>query len=140
RSGGARIAPVRPNGRHRRQRYVSVLSALVWFALSYGVAIGGHLLLNASPCRLLSPALFRYFGVARTTSTVVGQLGLMGVHRAGLREAARLAEGDDDGLLLLRRGVRAVLVLALPVASLVSGGVTYVLADGYATSTRLLMA
>lgn len=128
------------SGRHRRQRYVSVLSALVWFAISYGVAIGGYLLLNASASRLLSPALFGYFIVAMTTSTVIGQLGLMGVHRAGLREASKLAEGDDEGLLLLRRGVRAVLVLALPVASVVSGAVVYALADGYATSTRLLMA
>jgi O-antigen/teichoic acid export membrane protein len=119
---------------------VSVLSALVWFAISYGVAIGGYLLLNASASRLLSPALFGYFVVAMTTATVVGQLGLMGVHRAGLREAARMAEGDDEGLLLLRRGVRAVLVLALPVASLVSGAVAYVLADDYSTSARLLMA
>lgn len=139
RRGGARIAPALPNGRHRRQRYVSVLSALVWFAISYGVAIGGYLLLNASASRLLSPALFGYFVVAMTTATVVGQLGLMGVHRAGLREAARLAEGDDEGLLLLRRGVRAVLVLALPVASIVSGVITYALADNYATSTRWLM-
>jgi O-antigen/teichoic acid export membrane protein len=138
--GGARIAPRPPNGRHRRQRYVSVLSALVWFAISYGVAIGGYLLLNASASRLLSPDLFGYFVVAMTTSTVVGQLGLMGVHRAGLREAARLAEDDDEGLLLLRRGVRAVLVLALPVAGLASGAAAYALADGHSTPTRLLIA
>ena|GEM_PF-1290214 len=140
RRGGVRIAPARPSGRHRRQRYVSVLGALVWFAISYGVAIGGYLLLNASASRLLSPALFGYFVVAMTTATVVGQLGLMGVHRAGLREAAKLAEGDDEGLLLLRRGVRAVLVLALPVASVVSGGVAFVLADEYDTETRWLIA
>jgi O-antigen/teichoic acid export membrane protein len=130
---------VRPNGRHRRQRYVSVLSALVWFAISYGVAIGGYLLLNASASRLLSPALFGYFVVAMTAATVVGQLGLMGVHRAGLREAAQLAEGDDEGLLLLRRGVRAVLVLALPLAGFVSGAVAFALADDYDTSTRWLV-
>jgi hypothetical protein len=130
---------VRPNGRHRAQRYVSVLSALVWFAISYGVAIGGYLLLNASASRLLSPALFGYFVVAMTAATVVGQLGLMGVHRAGLREAARLAEGDDEGLLLLRRGVRAVLVLALPLAGFVSGAVAFALADDYDTSTRWLV-
>jgi O-antigen/teichoic acid export membrane protein len=140
RGGGARIAPSLPNGKHRRQRYVSVFGALVWFAVSYGVAIGGYLLLNASASRLLSPALFGYFVVAMTTATVVGQLGLMGVHRAGLREASRLAEGDDEGLLLLRRGVRAVLVLALPVASVISGAVAFALADGYDTSTRWLMA
>jgi O-antigen/teichoic acid export membrane protein len=138
--GGSRIAPVQPNGRHRRQRYVTVLSALVWFAISYGVAIGGYLLLNASASRLLSPSLFGYFVVAMTASTVAGQIGLMGVHRAGLREAARLAEHDDEGLLLLRRGVRAVLVLALPVASVVSGAVAFALADDYSMSTRWLMA
>jgi O-antigen/teichoic acid export membrane protein len=140
RTRGTRIAPVEPNGRHRRLRYVSVLSALVWFAISYGVAIGGYLLLNASASRLLSPSLFGYFVIAMTASTVAGQIGLMGVHRAGLREAARLAEHDDEGLLLLRRGVRAVLVLALPVASLVSGAIAYGLADGYSTSARWLMA
>ncbi|HYJ66469.1 MAG TPA: lipopolysaccharide biosynthesis protein [Nocardioidaceae bacterium] len=140
RVGGSRIAPVQPNGRHRRQRYVSVLSALIWFAISYGVAIGGYLLLNASASRLLSPSLFGYFVVAMTTSTVAGQIGLMGVHRAGLREAARMAEHDDEGMLALRRGVRAVLVLALPVASVVSGAITFALANDYATSTRLLMA
>ncbi len=130
---------MQPNGRHRRQRYVSVLSALVWFAISYGVAIGGYLLLNASASRLLSPALFGYFVVAMTAATVVGQLGLMGVHRAGLREAARLAEGDDEGLLLLRRGVRAVLELALPLASIVSGAVAFALADGESTTERWLV-
>ena len=130
---------MQPNGRHRRQRYVSVLSALVWFAISYGVAIGGYLLLNASASRLLSPALFGYFVVAMTAATVVGQLGLMGVHRAGLRETARLAEGDDEGLLLLRRGVRAVLVLALPLASVVSGAVAFALADGQSTTERWLV-
>jgi O-antigen/teichoic acid export membrane protein len=140
RGGGSRIAPARPSGRHRRQRYISVLSALVWFAISYGVAIGGYLLLNATASRLLSPSLFGYFVIAMTASTVAGQIGLMGVHRAGLREAARLADDDDEGMLALRRGVRAVLVLALPVASLVSGAITYALADDYATSTRWLMA
>jgi O-antigen/teichoic acid export membrane protein len=138
--GGSRIAPVQHSGRHRRQRYVTVLSALVWFAISYGVAIGAYLLLNASASRLLSPSLFGYFVIAMTTATVAGQIGLMGVHRAGLREAARLAEHDDEGMLLLRRGVRAVLVLALPVASVVSGAIAFALADNYSTSTRWLMA
>jgi uncharacterized membrane protein YfcA len=72
---------------------LSLRGSIGWFALSYAGAILGYLAVNAFAARLLDDE-FGYFVIAVTASTLLGQLGLIGVHRGGLREAARL--GPDD--------------------------------------------
>ncbi len=102
---------------------------MVWFAASYGVAILGYLLLNAVASRWLGSDDFGYFVIAITATTLVGQVGLLGVHRSGLREAARLEMTDVAGLGELRRGVRAVSLVTLPLFSVITGVVAYFLID-----------
>lgn len=99
-----------------RPRPVSLRRSLVYFVPSYLVAIVGYLAVNAIAARMLGPSTFAYYVVLLTVTTLVGQLGLVGVHRSGLREASR-AEADVDVQALLR-GVRAVLRIPLPLVSL----------------------
>lgn len=108
---------------------VSLRGAMVWFALSYGVAILGYLALNAAASRLLGSGDFGYFVIAITATTLISQVGLLGVHRSGLREAARLDPADIEGLAQLRRGVRAVNLVTLPLVSLLSAIVTFLIVD-----------
>ena len=122
------------------RRRVSLRAALLWFAVSYSAAIIGYVAVNAFASRLLGPASFGYFVIAMTATTLVGQLTIVGVHRGGLREAARLQPGDDDGLRALRRGVRAVSLIPLPAAGFVTAAVTYVLVDSLPTLARLAVA
>lgn len=118
---------------------LSLGGAIVWFAASYGGAILGYLAVNAFAARLLGTD-FGYFIIAVTVSTLLGQLGLMGVHRGGLREAARMTPDDPDVLGELRRGVRAVTVLALPATSISTAAVTYAVLDAPDPSTRWAVA
>ncbi len=118
----------------RRQR-LSLGGAIVWFGVSYGAAILGYLAVNAFAARLLGDT-FGYFVLAVTVSTLLGQLGLIGVHRGGLREAARLQPGDDAGLSDLRRGVRAVSLTVLPATAVVTAAVTAALVDTDEPATR----
>ncbi len=116
----------------RRPR-LSIGGALGWFVASYGVALIGYLVVNAIAGRFLGPGLFGYFVLALTTAAVVGQLSLVGVHRSGLREAAKLRnrERTQDDIVELQRlvgGARAVTWVSLPVAALVCGCVAAVLA------------
>jgi O-antigen/teichoic acid export membrane protein len=97
---------------------------MVWFVGSYGVAIVGYVVLNAAASRLLGAQDFGYFVVAITATTLLGQIGLLGVHRSGLREAATMELTDLEGLALLRRGVRAVSLVTLPLIALISTLVT----------------
>ncbi|MBA3266165.1 MAG: lipopolysaccharide biosynthesis protein [Nocardioidaceae bacterium] len=110
-------------------------AASVWFAVSYGLAILGYLAVNAFAGRLLDDT-FGYFVIAITVSTMVGQLGLVGAHRGGLREASQLEPGDDAGLRTLRGDVRAVSLVTLPLTSVIAAMVTYALADGQDAGTR----
>lgn len=103
---------------HVRPSPVSLLRSLMYFIPSYIVAIFGYLGVNIIAARMLGPAQFGYLVVLMTVAGFVGQFSLMGVHRAGLREAAR-AE-DAKTLADLRRGVRAVLVVPLPMASVLT--------------------
>lgn len=112
----------------RRRPQVALSGAIGWFAVSYGGAILGYLAINAFAARLLTDS-FGYFVIAVTVSTLLGQLGLMGVHRGGLREAARLSSDDTDGLRELRRGVRAVSLVLLPATSIGTGAVTFAVID-----------
>ncbi len=118
---------------------LSLGGAIVWFAASYGGAILGYLAINAFAARLLGTS-FGYFVVAVTVSTLVGQLGLMGVHRGGLREAARMTAGDPAVLADLRRGVRAVSLTLLPATAVLTGGVTYAVVGDADTGTRWVIA
>ena len=109
-----------------RPKRLSVGASLVWFGVSYGGAVLGYLLVNSFAARLLGDE-FALFVVAVTASTVVGQLGLFGAHRGGLREAARLTPGDDAVLARLRRWVRAASWVTLPVTAALGGLATWAL-------------
>lgn len=117
----------------------SLASALGWFAASYGVAILGYLVANAVASRWLGLADYGYFVVALTASTVVGQLGLLGAHRGGLRDAARMASGDLATLTVLRRGARAAMLVSLPLTALLAG-VVLLVASGTDGDALLLAA
>ncbi len=121
------MSPRRPRGR------ASLLQALGWFGASYGLAILGYLVVNAVASRWLGVSQYGYFVVALTASTVVGQLGLLGAHRGGLREAARMSAGDEGSLHILRRGARAATLVTLPLAALGSGLVVGATASGSST-------
>lgn len=124
----------------RRPR-VSLLGSLGWFVGSYGVAIGGYLAANAIASRWLGADEFGYFVILVTASAVLGQLGLLGVHRAGLREAARMdGQRDDEVLEVLRRGARAVLVVPLPIVGLLGGAGVFLITAGESMSDRWTLA
>lgn len=118
---------------------LSLGGAVIWFAFSYGGAMLGYLAVNAFAARLLDER-FGYFVIALTVSTVLGQLALVGVHRGGLREAARLRPDDLDGLRELRRGVRAVSWLTLPAAGVATALVTFALLDDADPRSRWAIA
>lgn len=125
----------RADTHQKGRKRLSLRGAAVWFAFSHGAAILGYLALNAFASRLLGPDTYGYFVIALTVSTVLGQLGLVGVHRAGLREAARLEADDVEGLRSLRRGVRAVSLVTLPVTSVATAVVAFfVIADADAVT------
>lgn len=108
--------------------------------MSYGGAVLGYLAVNAFGAALLGSD-FGYFVLAMTLATLLGQLGLMGVHRGGLRDAARMTDGDPAVLGDLRRGVRAVSLLLLPAISLATTAVSYlILVTSQSDTDRLAVA
>ena len=119
---------------------MSLGRAIAWFAGAYAAAIAGYLGLSAAAGRLLGPESFGYFVVALTLALVAGQLGLIGVHRSGLREASRLEKEDVERLAELRRGVRAVVLVSLPLAGVVTGLIAWILASGQTTVDRAVIA
>lgn len=123
----------------RGTRRLSLGGAIVWFALSYGGVILGYLAINAFAARLLGTG-FGYFVIAVTVSTLLGQLGLMGVHRGGLREAAKMTPDDPLVLEDLRRSVRAISMLMLPAVAAATGAVTYVLLGSADEASRSTIA
>lgn len=106
---------------------LSLRRSMAWFVGPYSVAVLGYLLMYAAAARLLGREDLATFVVALTASALIGQVGLLGVHRSGLREAARLGDDDLEGLGQLRAGVMAVSFTALPVVSLFTAGVVYLL-------------
>ena len=136
-----------------RRPQLSLGGALGWFVASYGVALAGYLAINAIAARFLGPGQFGYFVLALTSSAVVGQLALIGVHRSGLREAAKLRDRGSDGsdgsgttndveeLQRLVGGARAVSWISLPAAAVVCGavaaGLTGDLGEGLALGLAL---
>lgn len=121
-SGGAQVEVTdsdtdAPTTAHRtRPRPMSLLRSMGNFVSSYLVAIFGYFGLNVVAARVLGTSGFGYYAIVIAVTTLVGQQGLCGVHRAGLREAAVVETVDQ--LAQLRRGVRAVLLTTLPGASL----------------------
>ena len=119
---------------------MSLGRAVVWFAIGYTAAIAGYLGLSAAAGRLLGPESFGYFVIALTLAMVAGQIGLMGVHRSGLREAARLEHDDVEQLAELRRGVRAVVLVSLPLAGVITGLIAWLLAGSQPPASRAVIA
>jgi len=124
----------------RTAKPTSLAHGVVWFGGGYGLAIVGYLALNATAARLLGASTFGYFVGILTLTTVLGQIGLLGVHRSGLREAARLSHDDVEQLAELRRGVRATTLVSLPAVSVVSGLVTWFLLGSLGTGDRTVMS
>ena len=123
-------------------RGASLLDALGWFALSYGFAIVGSLGINAIASRWLGVERFGYFVIAVTVSTGLGQLALLGVHRAGLRDAATMDVGADPDTVLrdLRSAARGAILVSLPVFGVLSAVVLYVVVDTLDRGPRLVLA
>lgn len=122
----------------RSRSNLSLFGALRWFGASYGLALLGYLATNAVASRWLGLAEYGYFVIVLTASTVLGQLALFGAHRGGLREAAVMEAGDEDGLRVLRAGVSAALRITLPLVSVIGGIVVWAVAGGE-TASRLLL-
>ena len=114
--------------RRTRPKPMSLLRGLGYFVPSYAVSIGGNVVLNAAAARTLGVSDFGYFVLIFTATVLVGQFALLGVHRSGLREAAR-AE-SDEAVGALRQGVRAVLLIPLPLASVATAAVMWGLRGG----------
>ena len=119
---------------------MSIGRAISVFVTWYGMAILGYLALNGIASRFLGQAEFGYFVGAVTLTATLGQLGLIGVHRSGLREASRLGHDDLDQLGELRRGVRATLLLSLPAVSVASGAAIWLLQPGRPPMNRFMLA
>lgn len=116
---------------------LSLGRSMAWFVGPYGFAIVGYLLLNAAAARLLGRDDLATFIVVLTVAGLLGQVGLVGVHRSGLREAAQLEPEDMQALGRLRGGVRAVSLTALPLVAGLTGAVTYALTLDRGTSEAL---
>lgn len=127
-------------GMHAAERKMSLGTAVIWFGAAYGVAIGGYLGLSAAAGRMLGPQAFGYFVAILTLTMVMGQIGLLGVHRSGLREAARLQQDDVEQLAELRRGVRAVVLVSLPLAGVVAGALAWLLWRNESADQRVVLA
>lgn len=115
--------------------------AMLWFAISYAGAVLGYLGVNAIAGRWLGPADFGFFVGALAGAGLLGQVGLVGSHRSGLREVARLRDVDDPATMaVLRNGVRAVLLTTLPLAGIVGGVGAWVIVRHETTATRIALA
>jgi O-antigen/teichoic acid export membrane protein len=123
----------------RADRPQSLSQSLAWFTSSYVVAIVGYLAVNAVAARALGSGLFGYFVIISTVALVVGQTSLVGVHRSGLREAARVRERTDPALPQLRDDV-AVIERTTVLGFSVATGVVLFLVESGDVSSRLLLA
>lgn len=124
-----------------RSRRASVGGALVWFAGSYAVAVLGFLGVSASAGRWLGPDDLGFFMGALAASTLLAQVGLVGSHRSGLREVARLRSADDPAAMgALRNGVRAVCLTTLPAMGLLAAAGAWLCAEGQPPAARAALA
>ncbi len=103
-----------------RPASMSLLRSLIYFVQSYFLAIIGYLAVNVIAARILGTSEFGYYVALVTATNLIGQLGLLGVHRAGLREASDA--NTVEALIDLRRGVRAVLLVPLPIVAAATTG------------------
>lgn len=119
----------------------TITRAMLWFAVSYAGALAGYVGLNAFAGRWLGPSDFGLFVTVIMFGALLGQVGLIGVHRSGLREVARLSENyDPEAMAVLRNGVRAVLLVTLPGAGLVAGISVWFYASDWAIGPRTALA
>jgi O-antigen/teichoic acid export membrane protein len=115
--------------------------AMAWFVASYAGAVLGFLGLNAVAGRWLGPTEFGFFVATIAATGLLGQIGLVGSHRSGLREVARLRDQDDpEAMAVLRNGVRAVNLTTLPAAGLIGGAGAWFLTSGQPTWTRIAVS
>ena len=114
---------------------------MIWFAASYVGAVLGFLGVNAAAGRWLGPDDFGFFIATLAAAGLLSQLGLVGSHRSGLREVARLRDVDDpEAMAVLRNGVRAVSLTTLPVAGLAGAAGVWIVADDAGTASRIALA
>lgn len=120
----------------------SLLGALGWFGASYGFAVIGSLGVNAVASRWLGVEGFGYFVIATTVSTGIGQLALLGIHRAGLRDAATMDVGADQDTVLreLRSAARGAIMVSLPAFSLVAAAVLFSVLHDLSSGDRVLLS
>ncbi|MGH3355855.1 MAG: lipopolysaccharide biosynthesis protein, partial [Nocardioidaceae bacterium] len=96
---------------------------------------------NAAAGRWLGPTDFGFFVATITATGLLSQFGLVGSHRSGLREAARLrGQERPEAMAVLRNSVRAVSLTTLPAAGMVSGVGAWLLTPQEPPSTRLALA
>ena len=127
-------------GRRAAAGRSSLGGSLGWFAGSYGIAILGYLALFAIASRFLGRDEFGYFVVILTVTTIVGELALLGVHRAGLREVARTGDAGTADLGLLRMRVRAACWVNLPVVGLGGAVITWAVSSGLEAADRAALS
>ena len=114
---------------------------MIWFAASYVGAIAGFLGVNAAAGRWLGTDDFGFFVAVLAAVGLLGQVGLVGSHRSGLREVARLRDREDpEAMAVLRNGVRAVCLTSLPLAAVAGGFATWWIYDAADALTRAVMA
>src|SRR4051812_11587037 len=85
----SRVQPRGLDDQPNLRRSTSLGRSIAYFVPSYALAILGYLALNIVAARILGPGSFGYYAVLMSVTSLVGQFSLLGVHRAGLREAAR---------------------------------------------------
>jgi O-antigen/teichoic acid export membrane protein len=118
-----------------------VSRAMAWFVVSYAGAVLGYLGLNAVAGRWLGPSDFGLFVAVIAATGLLGQVGLVGSHRSGLREVARLrGQEQPEAMAILRNGVRAITLTTLPAAGVVSGVGAWLLTPDESTATRVALA
>jgi len=113
---------------------------MVWFAASYAGAVVGFLCVNAAAGRWLGPADFGFFVAALAAAGLLSQIGLVGSHRSGLREVARLRDAEDpEAMAVLRNGVRAVCWTSLPLVGVLGAAGAWFLGDDLGTASRIAL-
>jgi O-antigen/teichoic acid export membrane protein len=117
----------------------SINRSFGWFASSYGVALVGYIVVNYCVAHLVGRHDFGFFLVMVTAAGIVGQLGLVGADRSGLREAARLEDHAGHELGQLRAGVRAVCTTTLPAAALGTGAVVALVAHRHGAASWIVL-
>lgn len=103
----------------RQPKRTSIGGSAIWFGLPYGFALLSYLGVNAIAARLLGLSGYGIFFTTITLTSFFGQLGLLGAHRSGLRDSARLRDSHDQEVLSQQvRSIRAVTSFVLPISAL----------------------